>query len=209
MNVAISAMRTKNIRINRHELVTSILKSGHSVTYIGQESEDRIHPDYEKYNVKFLGIPLGRSNINPLKELHTIIETRKLLKENNIEAIIIYGIRTFPSIDLAAKLAGIKKVICIVNGTGILFQMDGLKGLIVKGFSYPMLVVSFLLSNSILFQNKDDLKMIQNKKLLWNKNYNIVNGSGVNLDEFESLELNRKPTFLMISRITGSKGVNE
>lgn len=209
MNVAISAIRTKNIRINRHELVTSLQKLGHSVFYVGQDSNDIIHPDYEKYNVQFLPIPIGRNNTNPFLEVKSILKTKNTLEDSKIETLIVYGIRTFPTMVIAAKLAGVKNILCIVNGSGRLFQLKGIKGLLVKSISYPMLWLAFLLSNSILFQNPDDLTMIKRKKMLWRKNYGIVNGSGVNLNEYYSKELVNKPVFSMISRLTGSKGVNE
>src|SRR5699024_9419007 len=41
------------------------------------------------------------------------------------------------------------------------------------------------------------------------KNYGVVNGSGVNLEKFKYTQLANKPVFMMISRLTGSKGVNE
>lgn len=209
MNVAISAIRTKNIRINRYELVKSLQELGHSVFYIGQESVDDIHSDYEKYNVEFLSIPLGRSNTNPIREIKSIMKTKRVLKENSIETLIVYGIRTFPTMVIAAKLAGVKNILCIVNGSGRLFQMKGIKGLLVKSISYPMLWLAFSLSNSILFQNPDDLTMVKRKKMLLRKNYGTVNGSGVNLSEYHSEGLEIKPVFSMISRLTGSKGVNE
>lgn len=209
MNVAISAVRTKGTRINRHELVSSIQELGHNVKYIGQASKEALHDDYIKYNVDFIEIPLARVNTNPFKELHSLNETRKAIKNNDIDCLIAYGIRTFPTMVIAARLAGVKNILCIVNGSGRLFQLTGLKGIIVKLFSYPMLWLSFLLSSNILFQNPDDKKMIKKKGLLWRRNYGKINGSGVNIDEFQSNSLEEKPVFAMVSRLTGSKGVNE
>lgn len=209
MNVAISAVRTKNTRINRYELVSSIQKLGHKVMYIGQESNDQIHSDYSRFNVEFLSIPLERSEVNPLREIKAVIKTWKVLKENKVEVLLVYGIRTFPTMVLAAKLAKVKQILCIVNGSGRLFQLSGVKGYLVKAISYPMLTLAFTLSNHILFQNKDDLKMISNKKLLHRRNYSTINGSGVNLEKYNRVYLQQAPIFTMISRITGSKGVNE
>lgn len=209
MNVAISAIRTKNIKLNRSELIESIQSLGHNVYYIGQDSDDELHQDYKKYNVRFLSIPLGRSNTNPFREIKSIIQTKKVLRENNIETLISYGIRTLPTMVIAAKLAGVKKVLCIVNGSGRLFQIIGLKGLLVRSISYPMLCLSFLMTNYVLFQNMDDLKMIKGKGLLWRKNYGKVNGSGVNMDKYKSDWLQVNPIFTMIGRLTGDKGVNE
>lgn len=209
MKVAISAVRTCGSKIQRFELVKTIKALGHSVFFIGQDSDDEVHPDFKKYNVQFLSIPLGRTNTNPFKELSSLRETKKVLKENNIEALIAYGIRTFPTMVIAAKLAGVKKVLCIVNGSGRLFRLKGFKGFLIKFISYPMLWLAFLMADNILFQNPDDMNMIKRKGMLWKKNYGLINGSGVNLDEYKSDYLETEPVFSMISRLTGSKGVNE
>lgn len=209
MNVGISSIRTKDMRVNRNELINELQKHGYDVTYIGRECENTIHPDYEKYDVSFASIPLRRINTNPIKEIKVIKETKKVINNAGVEALIAYGIRTFPTIVIASKLAGVKKILCVVNGSGRLFELKGLKGLLVKSISYPMLWVSFFLCNNILFQNPDDLKMVKSKGLLWRKNYGIVNGSGVNLEEYPFQELESKPNFSMISRLTGSKGVND
>lgn len=209
MKIGISAIRTRNIKLNRFELIKTLQSFGYEVCYIGQNSDDELHPDYRKYNVEFLSIPLGRSNTNPLKELKSIRETKKVLKENDIEALIVYGIRTFPTMVIAARLAGVKKILCIVNGSGRLFRLKGFKGFLIKFISYPMLWLAFLMADSILFQNPDDMNMIKRKGMLWKKNYGLINGSGVNLDEYKSNYLEDKPVFTMIGRLTGSKGVNE
>ena len=72
-----------------------------------------------------------------------------------------------------------------------------------------MLWLAFLLADSVLFQNPDDLKMIKSKGLLQKENYGLINGSGVNLEEYQHCELEQKPVISMISRLTASKGVNE
>jgi glycosyltransferase involved in cell wall biosynthesis len=209
MNVAISAIGKKNLKLSRHELINSIILRGHTLSRIGQDSEDDLHLDYKKYNMKFLGIPLSRSSINPWQEIKAIFKTKNVLKENEIDALIVYGIRTFPTIVLAAKFARVKNIVCIVNGSGRLFRLKGIKGFLIKVMSYPMLWLSFLLTNEILFQNPDDMKIIRNKGLLWKRNYTTINGSGVNLEEYYSNYLEKKPVFLMIGRLTGDKGVNE
>lgn len=209
MNIGISAIRTRNIKLNRSELIKSIQSLGHTVCYIGQDSNDDFHPDYKRYDVEFLCSSLIRANTNPLKEIKAIFKTKNVLKENKIDALIIYGIRTFPTMVIAAKLAGVKKTLCIVNGSGRLFRLKGFKGFFIKIMSYPMLWLSFLLTNEILFQNPDDMNMMKNKKMLWKKNYDVINGSGVNLEEYKSDYLETKPVFVMIGRLTGEKGVHE
>lgn len=209
LNLVISAIGTKGSKISRKELVNSLKTAGYNIYILGRKSNDLLHPDYEKYNVKYLSSSIERVNINPLKELNTIKEIKQVFEENNIDALLVYGIRTFPTMVIAARLARVKRIVCIVNGSGRLFRLGGLKGLIIKFISYPMLWLAFLMADDILFQNPDDMNMIKCKGMLWRKNYGLVNGSGVNLDKYISDNLEPKPVFSMISRLTGSKGVNE
>ncbi|MEI2436129.1 glycosyltransferase family 4 protein [Priestia megaterium] len=209
MKVAISMIVTCDKGIDRKELIKDLKKQGHEIVYIGKESNHPINPDFEELEVEFLSIPVGRNNVNPFNEIKSLFAAKKVMQANNIDTLLAYGIKTFPTMVIGAKLAGVKKIICIVNGSGRLFQLSGVKGKIIKIFSYPMLWLAFLLASDIFFQNKDDLKMLRKKKLLPKNNYNTINGSGVNLDTYAFQEIGQKPTFLMLSRLTGSKGVNE
>src|SRR5699024_8863209 len=165
--------------------------------------------DYEKYNVSFVPIPLIRNNLNPIKEIVSIYRIIKILKKARFEAIILYGIRTFPTMILSSKIAGVKNIVSIVNGSGSLFKLKGIKGKLTKLISYPMLMLSFSLSNHIFIQNKDDLNLLKSKKLLLRNNYSKINGSGVNVEDYPFLSLEKQNIFTMISRLTGEKGVNE
>lgn len=211
MKIGISALNSRETKIGRKELVQAIKNKGDSIIYLGLETStsNYIHPDYKKYDVHFQPIPLERSNINPLKEISSITKLIKILKINKLDSLIVYGIRTFPTLVISSKLAGVKRIVCIVNGSGRLFRLKGWKGYLARTTSYPMLWLSFYLANKVLFQNSDDLEMIRKKGLLIKKNYEVINGSGVNLQVFEYTSLEATPVFLMIGRLTGDKGVNE
>ncbi len=209
MRIAISDLG-KGRKFIRGDLVRSLQEMGHQVCWIGQVPEgNHVHPEYEQNRVEYIGIPLKRTNTNPFKELGVIREARSALSKAGVRSLIIYGIRTFPSMVIAAKLSGVKQVLCIVNGTGRLFRIRGARGFALRLVSFPLLWFAFLLSNHVIFQNKDDLRLVRRKGLLWRSNYSIVNGSGVNLERFSVVGLPSEPAFTMIARLTGSKGVNE
>ncbi|NLY70180.1 MAG: glycosyltransferase family 4 protein [Clostridiales bacterium] len=208
MKVAISSVGTGR-RFIRPELVMKLKESGCTVYRIGQKSSDEISPDYDRYGVKYIPISLERSNTNPWKELKVLLEVRKNVRAIGLDSIIIYGIKTFPAVVIGARLAGVKRIVCIVNGSGRLFRLQGPRGFIIKLLSYPALILAFLLADQVFIQNNDDLQMMKRKWLLWRKNYANINGSGVNLQRFSYTKLPKDMIFTMISRLTGLKGVNE
>ncbi|MCC3670627.1 glycosyltransferase family 4 protein [Terrisporobacter mayombei] len=210
MRIAISsATQNKTMRIDRKELVSDLIGLGNEVVLLGPDSNGDIHDDYKRYGVEFGTIEIDRVNTNPIKEIISIKKIYRVLKEKKIDVLISYGIRSFPTMMIASKFAKVKTTLCVVNGSGRLFQLSGFRGLLVKAISYPMLIVAFLISDNILFQNRDDMEMINKKLLLWKKNFDTINGSGVNLEEYKLTKLEESDIFLMVSRITGSKGVNE
>jgi glycosyltransferase involved in cell wall biosynthesis len=207
--IGISVIGKKSSKISRFELINSLQKEGFSVSYLFQDQGDELHSDFKRFDVSYVSIPLQRDNTNIISEVSAMFQIVRVLLEGHYEAMIIFGIRTFPVMVIASKLAGINKIVCIVNGTGRLFLMGGIKGFLVKLVSFPMLWLAFFLANFIFFQNTDDLALIKNKLLLWRQNYGRINGSGVNLETFNIVPLVKTPVFTMICRVTGDKGVNE
>jgi glycosyltransferase involved in cell wall biosynthesis len=53
------------------------------------------------------------------------------------------------------------------------------------------------------------LQLVKSKIHLWRKNYDLINGSGVNLDDYAPTVLPEASAFLMVGRLTGDKGINE
>jgi glycosyltransferase involved in cell wall biosynthesis len=209
MKLGIAAIHKNNIGVSRLELISALQDLGYTVSYLGQGSDEEDHPDFKNLDVCFVDLPIERVNVNPVFELKTLFEIRKKLISINLDSLIIYGIRTFPIMALAGKLAGVENLICIVNGTGRLFFIDGVYGFFVRLVSLPMLWLAFLLADFVFFQNPDDLALIKDKHLLWKQNFDRINGSGVNLDKYHVVPLETNPVFTMICRVTGAKGVNE
>ncbi|MEJ8777875.1 glycosyltransferase family 4 protein [Pseudogracilibacillus sp. ICA-222130] len=208
MKVALIAIRTSDKKLNRYELIKLLQSKGYQVSYFAKKSEGKIHSDYNDYNVRFIESPLLRANLNPIKEIKVLISLLKIFKREQFDSIVVYGINIMPSVIIAAKLSRIKNIIAIVNGSGRLFKLKGIKGFFIKSISYPLLKLSFKVSKHVFVQNLDDIVLLKKKHLLSN-NYSHINGSGVNIERFKYTSLKVTNSFTMISRLTGLKGVNE
>lgn len=194
---------------SRTELVNSCLKNDNDVYFFGVQ-EDTINDYYIKCSSGFIPIIASRNNINPLIEIESIFSVRKQIKSNEIDSVIIYGVKNHAAMAIGAKLGGAKKILCVVNGSGNLFRIGGLKGKMLRFMSFPMLKIAYGLSNSICFQNVDDKELFFQKRLITNEGkVFLTGGSGVNLDKFPHQELPKENRFLFLARITPSKGISE
>lgn len=207
--VAIMSNSKTSIKHPRPELIDSI-KSRMDRVYVGLVNDGKINDYYKLNNIRVIKIDANRNNINPIKELKSIINISKKLKENKINSVIIYGVKNHISMTIGAKLAGVNKIMCVVNGRGNLFVQKGLKWEIVRFMSLPMLKLAYSLADNICFQNNDDRKLfIDNKLVKDGIKLFTTNGSGVNLQEFPLTQIVSDISFLFLSRITKSKGVED
>lgn len=209
MKIAIMCNGFSSKGFDRTELVENLNEKGYEV-YIGLINDGKINTCFNKLNTKLLFIDANRSNTNPFVELKSLINIKNKLKNEHIDSVIIYGVKNHISMILGAKMAGVKKVMCIVNGRGNLFILKGLKWSLVRAISFPLLKLSYRLADYICFQNNDDRKEFIDKGLIKNTSkVFLTGGSGVNLSKFQKFELVDENSFLFLSRITESKGLRE
>lgn len=209
MRIAIITTYAHKVFRARKELLNDILRQGHQIIVMGPEEAILTKNAAIEFGAEYNQLNIIRNNTNPIKEIKALIDTSKKIKSANVDCILVYGTRMIPNVIIAAKLAKVRNIVCVVNGAGNLFMLKGLKGITLRLLSFPMLRLALKLANTVIFQNKDDYADFR-KYCLINKVAAIVtNGSGVNTGEYPLLPLPDEMEFLLVTRVTGSKGVNE
>jgi glycosyltransferase involved in cell wall biosynthesis len=209
MKIAILCNGNSEMKTDRVELVSKLRRKKNEV-YIGGVQGKTVNPYYGPANAYFLPLDASRNNTNPLVELKSIYNIFRQIKKTKVDSVIIYGVKNHAAMVLGSWMGGAKRIMCVVNGSGNLFRITGMKGEIVRFMSFPMLKLAYSLSDSICFQNKDDEILFRNKHLISHKtNVFLTGGSGVNLKEYPFQKLPEENRFLFLSRITPSKGLNE
>lgn len=210
MNFAIMGNNKGEGKSGRAELIETIRAAGGKAFVFGMAGGHVSDWYDENTTAKFVGVKASRNNVNPLKEISSIFSIRKKIKENAIDTAVIYGIKNHAAMTIGAKLGGCKRVMCVVNGSGNLFRLKGLKGKLVQCMAFPMLRVAYRLSNHICFQNADDKQLLIQKRILEDSDkVFLTGGSGVNLDDFRKQTLIAEDKFLFLARITPTKGIKE
>ena len=196
-------------KTDRAELVQQLRAISHSV-YIGGRMGDYIDSYYSDDTAEFLPLDASRANTNPIIELAAIRNNQKILEKASVDNVIIYGVKNHPSMAIAASLAGVSKILCVVNGSGNLFRIGGMKGRLLRFMSFPMLRIAYSKSVAVCFQNEDDRELFLKEKLISRKtNTFITGGSGVNLSLFPQSPMPAESRFLFLSRIAPMKGLEE
>ena len=153
--------------------------------------------------------PLARTGTNPFGDLYSLYRLWLLMRRVRPSHVMSYTIKPIVYGSLAAWLAGVPKRFALVTGRGYAFEGDK-KKLHVGNIALWMYKVSLRHVELVMFQNRDDEKLFKDRGLVMPDGRTaVLNGSGVNLDDFPVAPLPKQISFLIIARLLGAKGIRE
>ncbi|MEE2602365.1 MAG: glycosyltransferase family 4 protein [Pseudomonadota bacterium] len=156
-------------------------------------------------------IPLQRTGMNPLKDLSALSALRKLMRQIRADYVLGYTIKPVIYGSLAAWMAGVTNRFALITGLGYAFtgEATGLRKLL-RMLIQQLYRFSLSRNRLVFFQNPDDEALFREFSLLKPAiPSRVVNGSGVDVAEYTVAALPEKPSFLLIARLLGDKGVRE
>ena len=158
----------------------------------------------DKY--EFFDIPINRHGLNPFEDYKLIRRYKKLIKDFMPDAMLLYTIKPNLYGSIAAKKYNIP---CLCNITGLGSALEN-KGLLQK-FLIQMYRYAMKKEHTIFFQNSHGKDFFIEHGIGTDYQYNLLPGSGVNLDRFRLLPY---PTdkclrFFFIARVIKEKGIEE
>lgn len=206
MKIVIGYNTSHYAYIFRSNLIKKLIQKGHEVVVFSPL--DKYSKDIESIGAKHINIPI-KMDKNPFSDIFILINFYKLLKKEKPTIYLGYTIKPNIYGSIAAQLLNIHTINNIA-GLGATFIKNGLTTTIVK-FLYR---IALQRSNTIFFQNKDDLSLFLEEKIISHKRYDLLPGSGVDLEKYkpssttkpnECMNLN----FLLIARMLWDKGIGE
>lgn len=204
----------------RGKLLESIHQQGFEIHIIAPdlasfptEHEKLLDLDYCVHEV-----PMQRTGTNPASDLKTLLSMYALIKKIKPDHVLSYTIKPVIYGTLAAWLAKVPNRYALITGLGYAFQNveTHSKRSIFQKLVHGLYQQALSRSHKAFFQNPDDLKLFQDLHLLKSQIPSVVvNGSGVNVTDFNILPLptneqqQAKISFLLIARLLIDKGVRE
>ena len=207
--ILVLSSHTPSLFIFRKDMIKAFLEAGHEVVAVGNEAEQDWVNKFAEMGVKYRQTFIQRNGTNPLKDLKTWKDLKKLIKEERPDKIFSYQAKTVIYGGLAARSRKNVEYYPLIAGIGSVFLGSGLKNKIVRAILKTEYKLALKKSKNVFFQNSDDVETFKNNRLIKAEKVVMLNGSGVNLDDFILQELPNSSTFLCVSRLIRDKGVAE
>lgn len=155
-------------------------------------------------------VPLDRRGLGVVSDIKYLLSMTRLIRQLQPDLVFNYTIKPNIYGSIAAKLAG-KRSIIMVTGLGYAFMpASSIADNVFRAAMRRLYRFSSSFNECVIFQNYDDRDdFVRAGSLADPTKSRFVNGSGVDMDFFVPSPLPDKPSFLMIARLLGSKGVRE
>lgn len=207
----------------RKGLIRSLVARGHDITVIVPPG-DYIQK-LEALGVRVIPLPIERF-VSPVADMVWAYRLWRIFKSGSFD--IVHNMTIKPNIfgTLAAYLAGIERIVCLVSGIGFTFQRSvTLRERILKTVAVWLYRLAMRLADRTWFQNKDDLRYFIDRKIIAPEKGIVIRSGGINTDEFSlkavsaqaidalKAELQLPPearcVLMVAARLIWSKGVGE
>lgn len=188
----------------RRELIEKMIKSGYEV-YVSLPYSKRTEA-LKDMGCIFINTEINGRGTDIFEDIKLCLEYLKTLIKVRPDVVLTYTIKPNIYGGIACRLMRIP-YICNITGLGSGYLKNGLVKKIIKILSR----ISYKKATKIFFQNTSDMNTLINDNIL-TRNYDLLPGSGVNLERYNLLDYPDKESevnFSFIARVMKDKGIDE
>ena len=205
----------------RFAMIKNMVEEGHEVFAMAPETDlagematsmiQSVSERLKAIGVAYVPIPLNRTGISPLRDLHTLYYLTRKMNELKPDIVFSYTAKPVVYGSMAARIAGVRNIFSMITGLGYVFIGETWRQKVLAKILILLYKMTFKFNKQIYFHNPDDLELFKKLNILpGGQKAVVVNGSGVNIDHFA----NTKPqtdriVFLIIARLLWDKGIGE
>ena len=213
MKIAFLSHLDLNLYLFRLPIMKELVKNGHKVYAIAPKGE--FLGRFLEYGIMPVSYEIERESLNPLKELRTIENIKKIISD--ISPDILHTFMHKPNI--YGNLSGAKNIINTVTGLGSFFIHNDIKSISVRRIIETLYKHTSKKAKRVVFQNRDDLNFFISKGIIPEEKAVLIKGSGIDTEVFKPMQKNKKLknelglkdklVVLMVARVIKDKGVEE
>jgi Glycosyltransferase len=191
----------------RSELAQYFMDKGDKVCAIVGDSE-RLETIKDQ-GVDVRVVPFENKDKNPFRNLSLKKELQKAIQIFRPDAVLTCQAKPNVLASPAARKAGVKTIISLVEGLGDPFQPKTLKQKIFLVFYKWLYRKGVKKNNLTIFLNKDDQRLFLKDRIVFGDRTLLIPGIGIDASKFEPTPLPREKVVLNVARLLRNKGILE
>ena len=192
-----------NFRLN---LMLALQSAGHTVVAVAPD--DVYAQRIRDAGIIFEAVPISGSGTHPLRELQSVLRLGSIFRRHRVGLLLSYT----PKGNLYSALGCMALRIPFVpnvSGLGRAFIRKSLVTQVAK----TLYRLTFGRAHRVFFQNRDDMAVFVDSRLMRPEPAELLPGSGVDLNRFEPVAPEARaadaPVFLLVARMLWDKGIGE
>ncbi len=193
----------------RIDMMKSFIEKGYCVYAIADQPEKEWEERFREIGIRYRQVFIQRNGMNPIKDIRTLREIKKLYKELSPIKVFTYQAKSTIYGGIAARMIGGIQVYPMIGGVGSVFLSDTLKARLLRFIVTFEYRVAIKKAAAVFFQNADDEQTFRNNGIITNQTICRLPGSGVNTEWFMPMKLPSEIAFLLVARLIKDKGVME
>lgn len=194
----------------RGALIDALLAAGHDVVTAAAGDAPAVAGALRARGVPYHAIRIQRTGTNPLADLETLQDYRRLMKEVSPDVVLCYTAKPVIYGLIAARWAGVPQRAAMIEGLGFAFTGTSLRHRLLASIMRGLYRASLSACQTVFFLNPDDQAFFNDQGLVPTGTRQArINGIGVDLAHFSPRPLPAAPSFLLVARLLLDKGVVE
>lgn len=156
-------------------------------------------------------LTVHRRSRNPLDALRLLATLYALFRRLRPDLVHLVTIKPVLLGGIAARLARVPAMVAAISGLGYFFMARGPLAAVLRALVRSAYRLALGHRNaSVIFQNREDMAVIQAYASLAPGKSELIRGSGVDLREYQAAPTrSTEPVVMMAARLLADKGVNE
>lgn len=197
-----------NLWLFRLPIMQELVRQGHRVYAICPPGDKS--GEFSRFGITHIPYTIERSSLNPFKELRAIRAIYDAIRPLQLD--ILHTFTAKPNIygTIAGRLAGVPRIINLVEGLGSFYLENDLKSRVVRKLIEALYRQTFKLADTVMFVNTQDPAYLVSRKVIGPAKVFTIKGVGIDTSAWKpSPHRDGQIRVTMIARAIKHKGVHE
>lgn len=200
----------ESLVVFRGPLMQAMIAHGHRVIACASGASTAVRARLAELGVRYVDVPFRRTGLSPLRDLASLRALIGLMRAERPDMVLAYTIKPVVYGGLAARLTGRPEFFAMIEGVGYAFASRERAAWLAAMIARPLYRMTLAGASRVFFLNPDNLALFARLGLLRStRQAALLNGIGIDLDEFRPAPLPDQTSFLLIARLLTSKGIVE